>query len=106
MNEFNKGINVPSKDIVYRQDVEDMLRDALPSRGMWGDAIKNAIGETVVGLMMDLEKLPSALPESKEIGYVYCSSALLKMWMDDVLTDGEYNRIMEKLNAMKGKENE
>lgn len=48
----------------------------------------------------------STLPEPKGIGYVYCSSALLKMWMDNVLTDGEYNRIMEKLNAMKGKENE
>lgn len=46
-----------------------------------------------------LTKLPSTLPEPKEIGYVYCSSALLKMWMDNVLTDGEYNRIMERLNA-------
>ena len=34
----------------------------------------------------------------KEINYVDCSDALLKMWMDDVLTDGEYSRIMEKLN--------
>lgn len=34
----------------------------------------------------------------QEIDYVDCSDALLKMWMDDVLTDGEYSRIMEKLN--------
>lgn len=66
MSDFGKGINVPSKDIVYRQDVEDMLRNALPSRGMWeieGDVVKNTICETVVDLMMDLEKLPSAQPE-------------------------------------------
>jgi hypothetical protein len=24
---------------------------------------------------------------------------MLKMWIDNVLTDGEYNRIMDKLNA-------
>lgn len=61
MNDFGYGINVPGKDIVYRQDVEDMLHNALPSRGMWeieGDAIKNVICETVAYLMMDLEKLP------------------------------------------------
>ena len=69
MNDFGKGINVQSKDIVYRQDVEDMLRNALPSRGMWeieGDAIKNAICETVADLMMDLEELPSADPDVAE----------------------------------------
>lgn len=65
MSDFGYSINVPSKDFVYRQDVEDMLQNALPSRGMWeieGDAIKNAICETVADLMMDLEKLPSAEP--------------------------------------------
>ena len=61
-----KNTNVPSKDIVYRQDVEDMLQNALPSRGMWeieGDVVKNTICETVADLMMDLAKLPSAQPE-------------------------------------------
>lgn len=33
------------------------------------------------------------------ITYQMCADALLKMWMDDVLTDGEYNHIMDKLNA-------
>lgn len=37
--------------------------------------------------------------EIKPIGYRECSNAMLKMWMDNVLTDGEYNRIMDKLNA-------
>ena len=46
-----------------------------------------------------LKNLPSAEPETKEIGYTDCANAMLKMWMDEVITDGEYNRIMDKLNA-------
>ena len=46
-----------------------------------------------------LEKLPSAQPEVKEIGYAECANAMLKMWIDNVLTDGEYNRVMDRLNA-------
>jgi hypothetical protein len=47
-------------------------------------------------------------PESdvkiKPISYTDCSNAMLKMWIDDVLTDGEYNKIMDKLNAKHGGE--
>ena len=46
-----------------------------------------------------IEKLPSAEPEPQEIGYIDCANAMLKMWIDNVLTDGEYNRIMDKLNT-------
>lgn len=53
-----------------------------------------------------LLSLPSAEPEIKPISYMDCANALLMMWIDNVLTDGEYNRIMDKLNAMKGKVNE
>lgn len=42
--------------------------------------------------------LPSAEPEVKPISYIDCANAMLKMWIDGVLTDGEYNRIMDKLN--------
>ena len=45
-----------------------------------------------------VEQMPSAQPEVKEIGYAECANAMLKMWIDNVLTDGEYNRIMDKLN--------
>ena len=41
--------------------------------------------------------------EQTEIGYDACSNALLKMWMDNVLTDGEYNRIADKLNKKWGR---
>lgn len=31
-------------------------------------------------------------------GYAICSYVLLRLWMEDIITDGEYNRIMDKLN--------
>lgn len=37
--------------------------------------------------------------ENHSISYGDCANAMLFMWMKDVLTDGEYNRIMDKLNA-------
>ena len=36
--------------------------------------------------------------ELKPIEYKACADAVLKMWMENVLTDGEYNKIMDKLN--------
>jgi len=54
-----------------------------------------------------IKALPSAQePEVKPIDYQDCSNAMLKMWMDNVVTDGEYNRIMDKLNAHWRKKNE
>ena len=40
--------------------------------------------------------------EVEPISYVDCSNAMLKMWMDGVITDGEYRRIMDKLNEKWG----
>jgi len=37
-------------------------------------------------------------PEIKPISYHDCTNAMMRMWIDNVLTDGEYNRIMDKLN--------
>lgn len=52
-----------------------------------------------------LHDLPSAEPEIKPIEYRDCANAMMKMWIDGVLTDGEYNRIMDKLNAHWRKKN-
>ena len=38
------------------------------------------------------------MEDVKPISYKDCADAMLKMWMECVLTDGEYNRIMDKLN--------
>ena len=34
----------------------------------------------------------------KPIDYQDCADAMLKMWMENVLSDAEYNRIMDNLN--------
>ena len=54
-------------------------------------------------LLKTLETIPTAdvVPtESQEIGYDQCANAMLKMWIDNVVTDGEYNRIMDRLNKL------
>lgn len=51
----------------------------------------------------DIDAMPTIQPEPHEIGYDDCANALLKMWMDNVLTDGEYYRIADKLNKKWGK---
>lgn len=35
---------------------------------------------------------------TKPVDYKQCADALLMMWMESVITDAEYNRIMDKLN--------
>lgn len=57
------------------------------------------INWTTLDVMEKIKELPSVQPEQHEIGYSECANAMLKMWIDNVLTDGEYNRIMDKLNA-------
>ena len=32
--------------------------------------------------------------------YKEYSSILLKLWIDDLITDGEYNRIMDRVNEV------
>lgn len=44
--------------------------------------------------------------EPKEIGYTECAAALIKMWMDDTLSDGEYGEIMYRLNKKLKKDQE
>ena len=46
-----------------------------------------------------IDSMPTIEPEPKPISYMECANAMLKMWIDNVLTDGEYNRIMDKLNS-------
>lgn len=85
------------EDLISRQDVINVVQN----RHMM-------LSKEKVLLINDLEKLPSAQPEVKQISYTDCANAMLMMWMDKVLTDGEYNRIMDKLNEhekKKGKDN-
>ena len=65
-----------------------------------GGAVAKLITES---FCKDIDEQPTIQPEPHEIGYDDCSNALLKMWMDNVLTDGEYYRIADKLNKKWGK---
>lgn len=73
-------------DLISRQDAIDAIRGEIEINGY----------SHVVDV---LEQMPSAQPEVKEIGYAECTNAMLKMWINNVLTDGEYNCIMDRLNA-------
>lgn len=68
--------------VLDRMNVEKYGRNAKPEEIQWA-----------------LEELPSAQPEIKPIEYRDCADAMLRMWLDNVVTDREYNRIMDKLNA-------
>ena len=74
-------------DLISRQDALDE----------WNRLSERGRTEFDQVLMM----LPSAQPEPeiKPIEYRDCANAMLMMWMDNVVTDGEYSRIMDKLNA-------
>ena len=66
----------------------------------------DAEGDTLIGKFAVVDaifNMPTIQPEPHEIGYDDCANALLKMWMDNVLTDGEYYRIADKLNKKWGK---
>ncbi len=42
----------------------------------------------------------------KEIGYIECAAALFKMWIDDIISEGEFDEIMDRLNDNLKKERE
>ena len=76
--------------IFVRGYIDEIRKDTVIVRndgGYFGTILSEVTGE-----------LPSAQPEIKPIDYQDCANAMMKMWMDNVLTDGEYNRIMDKLN--------
>ena len=80
----------------------DDLRAATTKRNKIWNTITDASGR---GLDEIIDSLPSAQSEIKPIEYRNCANAMLKMWMDNVVTDWEYNRIMDKLNAHWGMRN-
>lgn len=97
-----------TSDLIYRQAAIDLLeRYAEMLRRVLDDTdvVRNERDKfewglgVIESLMSDMKELPSAEPEIKPISYADCSNAMLKMWIDNVLTDGEYNKIMDKLNA-------
>lgn len=56
-------------------------------------------GREKVDVTEQAVKMVKAVQEFKTITYTDCANAMMKMWIDNVLTDGQYNAIMDKLNA-------
>lgn len=63
----------------------------------------NAVERNACNTQRAIDAINGLPSEIRPIGYQDCSNAMLMMWMDNVVTDGEYNRIMDKLNAHWGK---
>ena len=82
-------------DLISRQAAIDIVRFEC---GKWEGLAKT--------IEHEINALPSVQPkpEVRPISYADCANAMLKMWMVDVLTDSEYYRIMDKLNAWKTRE--
>lgn len=89
------------------------MKDDTISRAASIDALNNVLADYIPCLIGRNEEIPLKcavairnLPSAQPVlTYQTCSDALMKMWMDNVLTDGEYNRIMDKLNTWKGNAN-
>ena len=45
------------------------------------------------------EAIKALEQDPKPVDYYDCSSAMLKLWMENIVTDSEYYKIMDKLNA-------
>ena len=88
-------------DCISRQEALEALGD---EPEVWTDSESEIAERNQWRLdVAAIKAVPSAQPEIRPIDYQDCSNAMLKMWMDNVVTDGEYNRIMDKLNAHWGK---
>ena len=77
-------------DVIYRQAAIDAVHEEFDDVPVWDEEGKTTADE----FERIIDRLPSVQPD-----YTYCANAMLAMWMDKVLTDGEYSRIMDKLNA-------
>lgn len=81
-------------DLISRQAAIDALTE-LRKKTVASDSFRLGIYYAIE----EIKELPFAQLDPQEIGYWECSNALLKMWIDNVLTDGEYYRIADKLNT-------
>ena len=89
MNKVISGINSTE---ICNQIVSDNLRN-------WCERTQCKLRIAMNYMPYRGKALSSAQSEQPEISYKDCADATLKMWIDNVLTDGEYIRIMDKLNA-------
>ena len=93
---FIKDCN-PELFVGYQKFIEFMDDAEIGSFGNWQFA--NGFNMGLIAAKVAIKKLPSAQSEIKPIEYRDCANAMQRMWMDNVVTDGEYSRIMDRLNV-------
>lgn len=79
----------------------DALKDHLQSLAYddWNQGVCTSWADAYRECADMVDEQPTIEPEPKPIEYQDCANVLLKLWMDNVLTDGEYYKIICKLNA-------
>ena len=99
--------NVPKEDLISRKAAIDAVEHITSSMSVCVNTDEcHGMKRMQRQAVIELANLPSAHPEIKPISYQDCANAMMMMWIDNVLTDGEYRRIMDKLNDHEsGKEN-
>ena len=89
----------PCEDAVSRAEVLRMIDCINDHQAITPYKSVGAVTEHLTRIASSLPPVTPKQQEYHEIGYRECADAVLKMWMDNVLTDGEHNRIIDKLNA-------
>lgn len=78
-----------NKDLISRQQVIEQVKELFSMGDCYCDEY------AIIGM---LNAMPSVQSKQHKIGYSECANAIL-MWIDNMLTDGEYRHIMNKLNT-------
>ena len=94
-----RGEPEPCEDAVSRAEVLRMINCINDHHAITPYKSVGAVTEHLTRIASSLPPVTPKQQEYHEIGYRECADAVLKMWMDNVLTDGEHNRIIDKLNA-------
>lgn len=82
-------------EYISKQDVLNLPQSI--ERNLRGEIVERSINLKDIEALEPADVVPT---EPQEIGYDQCANAMLKMWIDNVVTDGEYNRIMDRLNKL------
>ena len=77
---------------ISRYNMCEQFGEHCAGYGMYEDDVR--LYSMLIDHLLKLKELEAP----KEISYEDCANAMLKMWIDNVLTDYEYYKIMDGLN--------
>lgn len=85
----------------YIDGLEPEYEECKPPAEPCEDAVKEYCKKCHYSIVTKnmMERFRRRYEECKPVEYADCANAMMKMWIDNIVTDGEYSRIMDKLNA-------